>query len=175
MDVVDEGVLWNIIVQFQSMKLHWAFNMKAPESPSNIYEVFYPVCWAFKLTGMFPFSFQGSARKGVLHTTFWDVILFTSWVSFGAFLLFFDLYSFHDVLSLTTKILDLGGKCNVILGIFAIFVCCFYTLRKRNNLRKFFELLRSFDDKVWAFKSYKNLKTAFFRIFRSNFSTFNWI
>lgn len=133
--------------------------MKATnKSTSNIYEVFYPVSSIFKATGLFPFSFKGSPTNGVLRTTYWDILLFAAWIVLCGSMLVCNFINFHDALLLNTKILDISGKVNAIIGILNSLVCSFYAWRKRENIKKFINVLSSFDDKV---SFYVNVNTLY--------------
>lgn len=113
----------------------------------NIYTAFRPFYIAMKVLGIFPVSFEGPARKGILRQTFSDIFL--SCISIIPFItLFVVSCSRQNSMDLASQILPRAWSLSNLFCLTMLVLSYSYQIAKRGSIIKFLELLEGFDKEV---------------------------
>lgn len=113
----------------------------------NIYTTVQAFATLLKVLGVFPMSFEGPARKGVLKTKFRDVVITIFPVSVLIVLILFALLD-HKLVTIESSILAKAWNFCLILGLFMLLVAFVYQIIHRHNIRDLLQLLDNFDQEV---------------------------
>lgn len=119
----------------------------AMENMENIFTVAKPFLSFAKILGLFPMTFVGHPRKGILEIKWHDVLL--SFCSFtGLICLMFINLEMRVFLKNDSKVLFSAWFVLKLLDI-SSYMCLFaYQLCKRKNVLNFLDLLNSVDEEV---------------------------
>lgn len=118
------------------------FFKKAPE---NIYEVFQPTYYLFKLFGLFPMTLNGTELTFTMRDIFWILIILFSYI----YLLILNVMSLKENFEyLNSKVLEVIWKANFIYSLSINIIVFLYQVMKRSKIEEFIKMLSDFDKMV---------------------------
>ena len=113
----------------------------------NIHTTFTPFYCVLKLLGIFPISYQGSFRKGVMEQKFLDV-LFSIIFFLVCLFLFLINFSRSEKVCSSSDILGRAWDWSLQICLSLLLISLCYQLVKRKSIVNFLGLIEEFDLKV---------------------------
>lgn len=112
----------------------------------NLYTDIKPFYYFAKILGLFPMSFVGSARKGILKTKIHDAIYsLLAFVTLGT-LLILKISLNNNVR--TSKLMFVAFEFSMYLEFFMLAIQFIFQICKRNDIRFCLSMLDAFDNEV---------------------------
>ena len=115
--------------------------------PKNIYEVFQPVYYIFKIFGLFSFSFNGSLKSGNLQFKNFDKLWILILILVQFVFIFFNFMDMH-LKVWKSEILNFSFRSILIIGITGNMLLQLYQTVKRKSVKEFLRGMELFDKEV---------------------------
>lgn len=113
----------------------------------NVHTSLRHVYLILKAMGLFPYSYYGPFRTGVLKQSFSGVL--ASFLSFGVWITLFLINMFgKSRVPSPSRILGLAWTASLIISYFNILAAFTYQIFKKDSIIKYIQLLEEFDRKV---------------------------
>lgn len=133
--------------QFHETPLKWYTS----EKMKNVHTSVVPFYWIAKLLGLFPFSYEGKYRNGILVQKFKDIAS-TSISLFVFMFLYIANFFRNESVSSTSDILTRVWDLSLHFFLTTLLVSYLYQLSKWKSVVTFLALIEKFDEKVWKIK-----------------------